>query len=55
MKTIYFSLPCRFPMRRNLGWLTQPGLISLLIIIIKNKKIKSEGKIIIERERGTKR
>jgi hypothetical protein len=34
-------------MRRNPGWLTQPGLISLFI-----KKInkKSEGKIITERE-----
>jgi hypothetical protein len=31
MKTIYFSLLCRFPMRRNPGWLTQPRLISLFI------------------------
>jgi hypothetical protein len=42
-------------MRRNLGWLTQPGLISLFI----KQKIKKCGKDIIrererERERGTK-
>jgi hypothetical protein len=44
MNKIHFSLLYRFLMRRNPGWLTQPGLISLFI------KKKCAGKIIRERE-----